>query len=78
MLHFDYTWDLSPNGIILDEELNIDRLGWQPGDYFKVVKQNGRTALVKVDPLTAFIREGAEDVVEQNKKVKINVDERYG
>jgi hypothetical protein len=42
------------------------------------VKQNGRTALVKVDPLTAFIREGAEDVVEQNKKVKINVDERYG
>lgn len=55
MLHLDYTWDLSQNGIILDEELNIDRLGWKGGDYFKLVNINGRAQLVKVDPVVAFV-----------------------
>jgi hypothetical protein len=74
MLHFDYTWDLSPNGIILDEELNIDRLGWKGGDYFELRNVNGRAMLVKVDPLVAFVRSGAEDV----KETKISIDEQYG
>jgi len=78
MLYVDYTWDLNPERIILDEELDIDKLGWKAGDYFKVTNVNGRAMLVKVDPLIAFIREGAEDVVEQNNKVKIDVDEKYG
>jgi hypothetical protein len=63
MLHFDYNWDLSPDRIILDEELNIDRLGWKAGDYFRVTNINGRAMLVKVDPLVAFVRDGADDVI---------------
>jgi hypothetical protein len=55
MLYMDYNWDLSPNRIILDEELNIDKLGWRAGDYFKVTNVNGRAMLVKVDPLVAFV-----------------------
>jgi hypothetical protein len=56
MLHFDYSWDLHPDRIILDEELNTDRLGWKGGDYFKFVNVNGRQMLVKVDPVEAFIK----------------------
>jgi hypothetical protein len=52
--HYDYDWDLSPSGIILDEEINIDRLGWKGGDYFKLVNVNGQAKLVKVDPVVAF------------------------
>jgi hypothetical protein len=62
MLHFDYNWDLRPDRIILDEELNIDRLGWKSGDYFKVVNIDGRAMLVKVDSLTAFVRDGGAEL----------------
>jgi hypothetical protein len=62
MLHFDYTWDLTPNGIILDEELDIDRLGWRAGDCFELRNINGRAMLIKVDPLIAFVRKGAEEL----------------
>lgn len=75
MLYVDYTWDLSPTGIMFDEELDVDKLGWEKGDYFELKNINGRVMLVKVDPLVAFIRQGAKDVVEQ---VKIDVEERYG
>lgn len=75
MLYLDYTWDLRPDGILLDEEINIDKLGWEKGDYFELKNVNGRVMLVKVDPLVAFVRQGAEDVVEQ---IQINVDEKYG
>lgn len=61
MIHLDYTWDLSPNGILFDEELNIDRLGWQEGDFFKVETINGRRYLKKVDPLIAFVFVGNEE-----------------
>ena len=56
MLYYDYTWDLSPDRIILDEELNVDKLGWKAGDMFKVVNINGRAMLVKVDPIEKFAR----------------------
>lgn len=56
MLYVDYTWDLNPNGIVFDEELNIDKLGWTHGDYFKVVNKNGRAMLVKVQPVEAFAK----------------------
>ncbi len=61
MLHFDYSWDLYNDKIILDEELNIDRLGWQAGDYFKLVNHNGKAMLVKVDPLVKFLKEGKQN-----------------
>jgi hypothetical protein len=56
MLHFDYNWDLHPDKIILDEELNTDKLGWKGGDIFKFTNVNGRQMLVKVDPVVAFIQ----------------------
>jgi len=61
MLYYDYNWDLEPNRIVLDEELNTDRLGWKAGDLFKFVNINGRQLLVKVDPLEKFLHEGANN-----------------
>ena len=60
MLHLDYNWDLHPDRIILDEELNTDRLGWKAGDYFRFVNVNGRQMLIKVDELEKFIVDGAK------------------
>ena len=62
MLHVDFTWDLNSWGIILDEELNTDKLGWKGGDYFKFINVNGKQMLVKVDALEKFIVEGARNV----------------
>ena len=62
MLHVDFTWDLNSWGIILDEELNTDKLGWKGGDYFKFINVNGKQMLVKVDALEKFIVEGAKNV----------------
>lgn len=56
MIHVDYTWDLYSWGIRLDEELNIDRLGWKAGDHFVVTNENGRAMLKKVDPVVAFTK----------------------
>jgi hypothetical protein len=56
MKYYDYEWDLEPNRIVLDAELDTDKLGWQSGDLFKVVNINGRAHLIKVDPLEKFIR----------------------
>jgi hypothetical protein len=56
MRHFDYDWDLYPDKIILDNELNIDRLGWRHGDCFKIVNVDGRAMLVKMDPVEQFAR----------------------
>jgi hypothetical protein len=58
MLHFDYNWDCSHRGIILDTEFNSDRLGWKAGDYFKFVNVNGQQMLLKVDDLEKFIVDG--------------------
>jgi hypothetical protein len=58
MRYYDYEWDLEPNRILLDAELDVDKLGWRAGDYFKVTNINGRAMLVKVDPLEKFLRDG--------------------
>lgn len=58
MKYYDYEWDLEPNSILLDAELNVDALGWKAGDYFRVKNVNGRAMLVKVDPLEKFLKEG--------------------
>ena len=64
MLHFDYQWDLHPDRIILDSELNTDKLGWKGGDIFKFINVNGKQMLVKVDPVEQFA-----------KGYKVNCDE---
>jgi hypothetical protein len=61
MRYFDYEWDLEPNRILLDAELNVDKLGWHSGDYFQVKNVNGRAMLVKVDPLIKFLKDGEKN-----------------
>jgi hypothetical protein len=61
MLYVDYAWDLEPNRILLDQELDIDKLGWRGGDYFQVKNINGRVMLVKVDPLVKFLKDGEKN-----------------
>jgi hypothetical protein len=60
MKHYDYDWDLYPDKIILDKELNIDKLGWNGGDYFKLVNIDGVAQLIKLDPLLKFLKEGKD------------------
>ena len=62
MLHYDFDWDLSANGIVLDSELNIDKLGWKGGDYFKLVNIDGKVMLRKIDPLEKFLKDGENNV----------------
>ncbi|NBP58417.1 hypothetical protein EBU71_18165 [bacterium] len=64
MLYVDYQWDCSPNGIILDEEFNSDKLGWKGGDYFQLVNIDGKQILRKVDPLVKFLKDGEHNVQE--------------
>jgi hypothetical protein len=54
MLHLDYSWDLDPKRIILDAELNTDKLGYKHGDVFKFINIDGRQMLVKLDPVEQF------------------------
>ena len=56
MLHFDYTWDLDSRRILLDKELDTDKLQWQAGDLFKFVDVDGQRMLVRMDPLEAFVK----------------------
>ena len=61
MKYYDYEWDLEPHRILLVEDLDVDKLGWNGGDYFQVKNIDGRTMLVKVDPLEKFLRDGADN-----------------
>lgn len=54
MIHLDFEWDVRSDGIILDPALNLDKLGWHGGDYFKLVNVNGKAMLTKVDPVEMF------------------------
>ena len=56
MLHFDYTWDLDSRRILLDKELDTDKLQWRAGDLFKFVDVDGQRMLVRMDPLEAFVK----------------------
>ena len=58
MRYYDYEWDLDSDGIKFDPELDIDKLGWKHGDYFKIININGQARLVKVDPLVKFLKDG--------------------
>ena len=58
MKYYDYDWNLSSERIVLDEKLNIDKLGWESGDCFVVQNIDGRAMLTKVDPLVQFVKYG--------------------
>lgn len=54
MKYLDYEWDLSEQGIKLDEEINVDRLNWKGGDLFQLININGQCWLRKITPLERF------------------------
>lgn len=56
MKHYDYEWDLHNDRIILDRDLDIDKLGWKGGDLFKLVNVNGQAMLVKMEELEKFVK----------------------
>lgn len=56
----DHVWDLHDSGISFDKNLEIDKLGWKPGDYFKLVKDNEGLKLVKICELEKFIIKGKD------------------
>ena len=58
MKYYDYDWDLHSDKIVLDCDLDIDKLGWKHGDYFRVININGQAMLVKCDPLVKFLKDG--------------------
>lgn len=60
MNYIGYDFSLTEEGIGLDEELNLDKLGWKAGDYFKLVNVNGHTKLVKVNVLEKFLMDGVK------------------
>ena len=61
MNYYGYEWDISSTRILLDSELNTDRIGWNFGDYFKLINRNGRAVLVRVDPLEKFLDDGTKN-----------------
>jgi len=58
MKYYDYTWDLFPNYLKLDSELDTDRLGWKEGDLFRLETclVTGVKMIKKVDPVERFAR----------------------
>lgn len=57
MIYHDYIWDLNPNQLILDKELDTQKLGWNPGDVFVLVEgQNKQKFLRKMSALERFTR----------------------
>ena len=56
----DYEWELYPQNIVFDRELDMDNLGWQRGDLFKLIVEHGHTKLVKIDPLVKFLEDGVD------------------
>ena len=61
MTHYNYEWDISSTRLLLDADLNTDNLGWKFGDYFKLIEQNGRAVMVRVDPLEKFLDDGTKE-----------------
>lgn len=60
MNYIGYDFFLTKEGIGLDEELNLDKLGWKGGDYFKLVNVNGRAQIIRVDVLEKFLNDGVQ------------------
>jgi hypothetical protein len=60
MKYYDYEWDLYPEKIVLDNDLNTDRLTWQAGQYWQMCEEDGNKLLRRVDPIVQFLLEGKE------------------
>jgi hypothetical protein len=42
-----------------DKELNTEKLGWKPGQFWQMIEANGQLRLHQVDPIVQFILEGS-------------------
>lgn len=57
MRYYDYIWDLNPDQLILDKELDTNKLGWKTGDVFVLVEgQNSQKYLRRMSVLERFTR----------------------
>ena len=61
MNYYGYEWNLSESRIMMDAELDVVKLGWREGDYFRLTYRNGHVVLVKVDPLEKFLTDGTKN-----------------
>jgi hypothetical protein len=69
MKYYDFEWYLDCTGITLDKEINVGKLNWVPGDYFKLIEDtDGSLRLVKVDELATFVLNGCSTTIDNNKK----------
>lgn len=60
MRYFDFEWDLSSAGIILDDEINLAKLQWQEGDIFMLERlSTGKMILKKKTGVEKFMLEAA-------------------
>jgi hypothetical protein len=52
----DYVWQLFEFGMILDEEIDLDQLGWKDGDYFRLDRtiDGSRPMLKKVKVIKKY------------------------
>lgn len=56
MEYIDYDLQIFEDKIIIDPDVNIDKLGWKNGDHFEVRNNSGKVVLVKVEPVVKFLK----------------------
>lgn len=60
MQFIGYNWDLTNTCMIPDNEIDTDKLGWKPGDYWQIKEVEGKKIFVKVDPIVQFLFDGVK------------------
>ena len=61
MQFIGYNWELTTTYMIPDNEIDTNKLGWKPGDYWQVKEKDGKQILVKVDPIVQFLFDGVKN-----------------
>jgi hypothetical protein len=61
VVFMDFTWDLTDEGITLDRTIELEKLGWEVGEYFKLVEIDGAKKLLKVTDLEKFLVQGVDN-----------------
>lgn len=56
MEYVDYDLQLFKDKIVIDPDVDIDKLGWKSGDHFELRNENGKVVLIKVDPVLKFVK----------------------
>ena len=63
VVFMDFTWDLTDEGITLDRAIEPEKLGWEVGEYFKLIEVDGAKKLVKITDLEKFLVQGVDTKV---------------